>query len=138
MTIRPEPACPVAHRYGFAYLLLAAWLGWTGCSSFTSSNPPVADSTMIAVLAEMHLAQARQKTIGDLTVATRDSILHHHDLDREQFEDALAFYAAHPEAYVEIYRQALDRLGEERMTQFNAPYEPAPEDPAVLFDTTEQ
>ena len=119
-------------------LMLVLVLGGAGCSSFSSPEPPIADSTMVAVLAEIHLAQARQRILGDLTVVTRDSILHAYDLDRAQFEEALAFYTAHPEAYVDIYRQALDQLGEERMTQFNTPFEPAPEEPAVFYDTTGQ
>lgn len=110
---------PRSAVHSFCVALVAA-LGLAalgGCSALTSETPPLSDSTMVEVLIELHLAQARQKLHGDLTPARRDSILAAYDLDQEAFDAAMTYYAEHPAELAEIYRRALDRLGEERPPQ---------------------
>ncbi|MDX1547006.1 MAG: DUF4296 domain-containing protein [Rhodothermales bacterium] len=108
-----EPRCRRAAL--LPAVLLAALL--PACSALISDAPPVPDSTMVDVLIELHLGQARQARYGDLTPARRDSILALHGLDRPRFDEAMAYYADHPEELGLLYREALDRLQEERPHQ---------------------
>lgn len=80
----------------------------------TEALPPVADSTMIQVLIELHLAEARASILNTDQTSTRDSILLRYGVDRDAFEAAIDYYARNPDAYVKIYSEALDQLSDER------------------------
>ena len=90
------------------------------CSAFTSDEPPISDSTMVEVLIELHLVHARLELKYDLPPALRDSILFKHGLDAQRFQDIMAYYADHPEAYSAIYTTMLDRISDERIRQGEA------------------
>ena len=86
------------------------------CSKQDDAGPraPVADSTMIDVLIELHLAEARVEMLHKDQIAVKDSILRHYGLSREAFEANMAFYKAHPDAFHKLYSEALDKLSDER------------------------
>ena len=92
-------------RVGLLGLLLAA-----ACTPREAPPPNLPDSVMVAVLVDVHLADAR----ADRTGAPRDSLraaaLERHGLDTLAFGRAVAYFAAHPEAYLPLYDAALDRL----------------------------
>lgn len=91
------------------------------CSVISDPDPPVADSTLVDVMIEFHLAGARADLGYDLPPALRDSILTAYGLDSTVYASAAAFYAEHPQAYLTLYNQVLDRLSAERAaeTDFN-------------------
>lgn len=105
----------VAHVMGVLLLGIGACTGLTACSSFSPAEPPLADSTLVTVLTELHLAQVRVDMMQDTTLtALRDSIFSHHGVPREQFEQALRYYSERPEAYVSLYGAVRDSLDQGR------------------------
>lgn len=90
------------------------------CSSFAPDEPPLSDSTMVEVLTELHLAEARARTYGDtLFTALRDSVLLRYDVSTPRFEEALQYYSEHPSAYLAIHRAVEDSLetGRQRLLE---------------------
>lgn len=85
------------------------------CSSFAPEEPPVADSTFIEVLAELHLATARVQIYEDTTLtALQDSIFARYEVSRDRFEQTLTYYSEHPGAYQTLYEAMQDSLDAER------------------------
>ena len=86
------------------------------CSSFTPEEPPVADSTFIEVLSELHLAAARARMYEDTTLtALQDSIFAHYNIPRARFERALEYFSEHPSKYAPMYEAMRDSLDNERL-----------------------
>lgn len=105
----------VIQQLGIILLCLGLGSSLGACSSFAPEEPPVADSTFIEVLAELHLAAARVQTYEDTTLtALQDSIFAHYDVSRSRFEDALVYYSERPDAYKTIYETMRDSLEAER------------------------
>lgn len=96
-----------------ATVLLVVLL-FAACSNPIAESPPVSDSTMVEVLVDLHLAQQRYVLDRDVPPSLRDSILVYHGVDTALYAEAIAFYAAHPERYAEIYGDITDRLRAER------------------------
>ena len=111
-----EPTHSLAQRIARGTLVLAL-LTLSACSAFTSNEPPISDSTMVEVLIELHLVSARLQLQYDHQPAVRDSILFIYGLDAQRFQDIMAYYAEHPEAYSAIYTTMLDRISAERLQQ---------------------
>lgn len=99
-------------RRTFAAVLLATTL--SACSSFSTPEPPVADSTIVEVLIDLQLASARSDLYHDVSPGMRDSVLTRHGLTEADFEAAMRYYSERPEAFVEIYTTVLNRINEER------------------------
>ncbi len=96
-------------------LILALALGLSACSSLTTDAPPVADSTMAHVLTDLHLVKARAEASGLPPGDTsRAAVLRRHQLTPAGFEEALAYYAEHPEEFEVVYDNVLNQLSEER------------------------
>ena len=93
---------------------LALLLALPACTDLPTEAPPVADSTMVEVLLEMHLAQARAERYGDVSGELLQDVLARHGLGRAEFDEALRYYADHPQQYVDVYDAVLDRLNAER------------------------
>ncbi|MEP0548412.1 MAG: DUF4296 domain-containing protein [Rhodothermales bacterium] len=81
-----------------------------GCGSESPSAPDLTDSLMVDVLVEIHLADARASHTGEPRDSLRAAALAAFDTDTVAFNDALDYYARHPEAYQPLYERALDRL----------------------------
>ena len=101
----------------YASLVVLSLAGLSACSVIAEPDPPVADSTLINVLIEFHLADARADLGYDLPPALRDSILAAYDLDSTAFEDAMAYYADRPDAYLALYNELLNHLSAERAAE---------------------
>ena len=99
-----------ATRLAAALLLIGTG---AGCSTFTSSEPPVVDSVLVAALADLHLAGVRASLYEDLPQGTRDSVLAVHGLTPADFEAAIDHYVDRPDDYLELYNRVLDHLTEE-------------------------
>ena len=79
------------------------------CSSFSADTPPVPDSTMVDVLVELHLGQARAE-LYELPAGVEDSMLATYGVSRAELRATFDYYAEHPEVYDEVYSQVVDRL----------------------------
>jgi hypothetical protein len=113
---------------------LALLLFIAACGSPFAEAPPVADSTLVSTLAELHLAEARLQnqqggdadrapprrssadslTAPPLPPAVRDSILARHGMTNRQLRVALRYYVRHPEQYAALYGRVVDTLSAER------------------------
>ena len=94
--------------------IVAGLLLTTGCDSDEAKRPALADSTFVAVLAELHLARARQDLQDDLPRSIRDSIFDRYHTDSTRFQQTVSYYTDHPEAYTQIYNRVVDHLNEAR------------------------
>lgn len=84
------------------------------CSVLTSDEPPVADSTLVDVLIELHLAEARAELGYGPPPSVRDSIFAHYGLDEATFQEAITYYLDHPDAYAELYDAVLAQINDEQ------------------------
>ena len=96
-------------RRMLALLLLG---GGVGCSTPVSTEPPIPDSTLVDVLVDLHVLEARDETLGDVPPALFDSVLTRHGLDSTRYNASLRYYSRHPEAYRDLYDDVIDRLNE--------------------------
>lgn len=109
-----------------------------GAASRPSGGDALSDSTMIEVLADLHLVGAeryfsmRDNTMPDNTPqdesaeadstdhlirrltmdAPIDSLLASHDVRRAAYDSAIDWYIDHPEEFVNLYNRVLDRLNQ--------------------------
>ena len=115
--LSPSPPFSLSPSHAFYSILLVGVLTLSACSAITSEEPPIADSTMVEVLIELHLADARLELQYNLAPAVRDSILFKDGLDEQHFRAILDYYADNPEAYSALYTTVLDRISDERLRQ---------------------
>lgn len=85
-----------------------------GCHVLSSDDPPVSDSTLVAVLAEMHLASERVEVHGTFSPGGRDSILARHGLTQTEFDAAMDYYSRDVAAYDSLYDVVVDSLSSYR------------------------
>ncbi len=109
------PCSPGPH--GLGLVVAGLLLTLPACSAITSEAPPISDSTMVEVLIELHLTDARAELRYEAIPTVRDSILFKHGLDQQRFLDILDYYAEHPEEYAALYTTVLDRISDERFRQ---------------------
>lgn len=102
----PGSRCPSA----FCSILLLLSVGLAGCSSVSSGDPPVADSTFSAVLVDLHLIAARAQHRETLRPGLRDSVFTHHGVRRNEFEATLEYYTNRPDSFEALYNGVLDTL----------------------------
>ncbi|MXW64005.1 MAG: DUF4296 domain-containing protein [Bacteroidetes bacterium SB0662_bin_6] len=101
-----------------ASILCLAVSALTACSG--NAPPPVPGTTMVAVLAEMHLLQAREELTEINTREVQDSLLAAHGLDSTAWANAIAWYTSHPETFVGIYGRVVDTLQVQQMPEIEA------------------
>lgn len=107
-------------------LVLAA-----GCAP--DGSKPVADSTMVEVLIELHLLNARLEIEDRPLVGSRDSILQRYGLDSASYAAAMRYYADRPQEYAELYGRVVDEMAAERAPAFppdSIRYRQAPRPPS--------
>ena len=96
------------------FLLVVPFVFNIGCAA-PAEEPLLADSTMIDIMLEFHLADARVQVTRSLPAGIRDSILQAYDVDSVSYARMIWYYAEHPEKYEQVYGQVLDRLNSERI-----------------------
>lgn len=104
------------HRPGYVMRTLVLYLGLVvlpACSLFSAEQPPVDEETLTDVLVEFHMLDARADLGYEIPEHARDSILAHYQLSEERYEEALAYYAQHPDEYLVLYREVLETMNEE-------------------------
>lgn len=93
-----------------AALACAVLLSGAACTTFSSDAPPVADSTLVNALTELHLATERVEVDSTFAPGGRDSILARHGLTADDLDAVFAYYSHHPDAYHELYDAVVDSL----------------------------
>lgn len=107
-------------------LLTAVLLAWVACFSSCKQGvekPPLPEEKMQQVLLDIHLAETYSLGLGDSTrnrfeknydslAVFYRSILKHHGLTFEAFNDALSWYRERPEAIDSLYVKVINRLSE--------------------------
>lgn len=103
---------------------LAALLSLSACKP-AKETPPVPEATMMKVLTDMHLAEVYSQGIGD-SVRNRFeknydslsafyiSILKHHKISFETFNETIAWYKERPAMMDSLYARVLSNLVEIR------------------------
>ena len=115
-TPHPHPPDSVARSRPIAVWILALALAGSlaGCAGEPAPQQVLPDSTMIRVISDLHLATARYELDDGAAPGLRDSVLAMHGLDSTAFEEAMAWYRAHPSEYAAVYGAVIDRLNAER------------------------
>lgn len=85
-----------------------------GCSAFSSDDPPLPDTTVVALLADLRLAQSRAEVDASVPPHLNDSVFAAHGVSEQDYSAMMTYYAEHPDEYVDIYNAVLDRLNEDR------------------------
>lgn len=94
----------------FLCVLVGGILFTGGCSSVTSEEPRIADSTFARILVELHLLDGRRQRVSDLSTAAEDTVLSHYGVTRTDFEQTLTYYSTHPKSFSALYNAVLDTL----------------------------
>ncbi|MFT4605199.1 MAG: hypothetical protein ACI9W4_001938 [Rhodothermales bacterium] len=89
-----------------------------GCVEVTERVIVIPDSTLIVVLADLHLADARAR-LPDQAIGLRDSVLVFHGLNETVFQEAIDSFGAHPEELTKMYKPVLDQLNATRSPTSN-------------------
>ncbi len=84
-----------------------------GCVQTPERVMVIPDSTLIVVLADLHLADARAR-LPEQAVGLRDTVLAFHGLDEALFQKAMDSFDAHPEDLTNLYNTVLDKLNATR------------------------
>ena len=97
-----------------AVLVTVTWItviasAGAGCG-IGNEPAPVADSVLVDVFADLHLAGAWLRLEPGAVPGLRDSVLARHGLDSATFAGSVAWLREHPENFVAIYGSVLDRL----------------------------
>lgn len=101
------------------------------CSSLTPESAPVEDETLIEVLTELHLIEARaSRDDTEVDPSLRDSVFSHYGVTEQQVEEALEHYADRPAAYESIYDAVMDSLEAGQQHVMNPSRDTLPEAPA--------
>ncbi|MFK7845861.1 MAG: DUF4296 domain-containing protein [Rhodothermales bacterium] len=116
-TVVIKPRVKIFQQVGF--LLICFLL--SACSNQDTSDvlPPLSDSTMVQVLIELHLAEARADFFQEDQIGYQDSILAHYGISQQDFENNMSFYKENPDIYHKIYSTVLDELSDERFLPEN-------------------
>lgn len=94
-------------------LLTIVLIAAVGCIGEGRSRAPIPDSTMVEVLVELHLLEARMEVAppdSALTGPGRDEIFRSHGVDSTRFARTVDYYAERLEAYGRLYDRVTDRL----------------------------
>lgn len=133
--IRALVLCSVAILLSTAMFIGCGTPSERGSASSPGGVNTLPDSTLIDVLADLHLVGAeRYFTMRDdrartateaapddsshrmirrlTTDAPIDSLLDAHDVDRAAYDSAIEWYIDHPEEFVSLYNRVLDRLNQ--------------------------
>lgn len=96
--------------------LTASCLVSPGCSPSPSEEASllVPDSVMAEIFIEFHLMEARSDLFPEDVIHFRDSIFRQYNVDTLAYEQTMQYYSDHPDIYMEVYTNALDKLSDER------------------------
>ncbi len=88
------------------------------CSTACTPEPEefgttLTDSLMIEIMVDIHLINARSELGYGVNELPLDSLIRRHDLSRKEYDAQVAFYTEHPDTYLAILNQVVERIGQE-------------------------
>ncbi len=95
----------------YCVLLLTVFSACTTAPEELGKEP--VDSLMVEIFIDIHLANARAELGYGSDGTPLDSMIVRRGLSRKEFDHRMAFYAKHPQAYLVVQNQIMDRLGQE-------------------------
>lgn len=95
-----------------ALIFLWALLAAGGCRYSVSSPGLLPDSTLVNVLADLHLAASRAEIYGEPSWDWHDSVMTAYGVDSTRLRRTLLKHAEQPERFIHLYSAVLDRLNE--------------------------
>jgi len=101
-----------------APMLLGTLLCLTAaCTLMGEQEPPLDDDTFVAVIADLHLLEARADLpeAEELPPEVRDSLFAYHGVTKAAYDATVGYYAERPREYHALYRRVIDRLREDEM-----------------------
>jgi len=118
-----------------AVVIMAMW-GIIGCRQGNDEPAPrMSEEKFKNVLTDILILKEVNERFGDfrdsLDLNLMQSIWRRHHTDSLSFYTTLAYYSAHPEELLEIYREADERI-KKKMDSLNARYKVPPPRPAKL------
>jgi len=110
---------PFASALGTGIVLITS-MSMSGCGLDDEPPLPVADTTMVSVLLDLHLLRARstyRDTVSsDAFERQREAVLTRYGMDDTQLEAAIEAYIRRPDAYENVYGTVIDSLNAVRVT----------------------
>jgi hypothetical protein len=101
---------PVSGWWWIALLLVGLSFLFAGCSFLNDDEPPVSQETMVQLIVELNLVEARATYTGEPIDSLRDSVLSAYGVNRELYAEAVEYYARRSREFTNIYDRALDSL----------------------------
>lgn len=122
---RPSPCligCTPPVMRLLSLILAAVLLGTSAaCTLVEEDAPPLDEDTLVVVIADLHLLEARADLEGEaLPPGARDSLFAYHGISAQAYGAAVDYYAERPRAYHALYRRVVDRLREDEMGLFDS------------------
>jgi len=71
------------------------------------------EDTLVSVVVDLHLLEARREVVGDTHPALRDSILAAYGVTHQDLNDAIRWYTDRPDDYIAVYNRIIDSLSAE-------------------------
>jgi len=110
---------PFASALGTGIVLITS-MSMSGCGLDDEPPLPVADTTMVSVLLDLHLLRARSSYRDRVSLDSfdrqRKAILARHGMNDAQLDAAVKAYIQQPDAYEEVYGTVIDSLNAIRVT----------------------
>ena len=106
---QPPPSLAIPLRRSLLGVVVGLGL-LAGCSSVSSGDPPLPDSTFTRVLTELHLAKSRYTVDAPYPRSLRDSIFARYDVQSTEFDATLTYYSRHPKSFGALYQSVIDTL----------------------------
>lgn len=103
-----------------SYFLVILMAAFASCKA-PKEEPPIPAAKMEAVIFDIHLAETYSQGLGDTTGNRFDknydslavfyaSILKHHQLSFDEFNEAMRWYRKHPQQIETLYTHVIDKL----------------------------
>ena len=74
---------------------------------------PIDEQTLVSVIVDLHILEARRELVADTHETLRDSILAAHGMTSDDLYEAIRYYTDRPDEYVSIYNRVIDSLSAE-------------------------
>lgn len=103
-------AQPPEHWALFVCVILVGAGLVSGCTRFSSDSQPIADSTFVRVLTELHVTTARHNADAPTPRGLRDSVFARYGVRPADFDSTLKYYSRRPEEFKKLYGPIIDTL----------------------------